>query len=102
MSGGEDFTQRPRGSFVFLRDVCTLTGLPETYIRSLIQRDAFPIPIRLDGRRQSFVLGEVLDWLERVKAEKRSAGLSPSMAAAVRKGGLSRAASRRQADEVTR
>lgn len=88
----EDLMERPRGAFIFMRDVAALTGLPDTYIRSLIQRGEFPVPVRLDGRRRSFVLGEVLDWLERVKTEKRSPAINPKMAEAVRKGGVTRGA----------
>ena len=88
----EDLMSKPLGAFVFFRDVCALTGLPPTYVRSLVQRGEFPAPVRLDGRRQSFVLGEVMRWLADVKASKRDRHLRPEAAEAVRKGGLARAA----------
>jgi predicted DNA-binding transcriptional regulator AlpA len=91
----EELRGRHRESFVFLREVLALTGLPDTYIRSLIARGAFPTPVRLDGRRQSFVLGEVLDWLDRVKSEKRQPTIRADMAAAVKRGGKARAEQRK-------
>lgn len=88
----QELLSRPAGSFVFMREVMTLTGLPDTYIRSLVKRNEFPCPVRLDGRRMSFVLGEVIDWQQRVKAERRMPELRPELAEAVKRGGLKRGA----------
>lgn len=92
----EDLMTKPWGSFIFLRDVTAITGLPETYVRSLVQRGEFPAPVRLDGRRQCFVLGEVMTWLAEVKRDKRARELPPDAAAAVRKGGIVRQQARKR------
>jgi predicted DNA-binding transcriptional regulator AlpA len=81
---------KSRDSFVFLDDVCALTGLPDTMVRGLVARGEFPEPVRLDGRRISFVLGEVLDWLAAVKTEKRGREMRPDLQDAARRAGAVR------------
>jgi predicted DNA-binding transcriptional regulator AlpA len=82
----------PREAFVYLPDVSALTGLPDTAVRFLVARGEFPEPVRLDGRRLSFVLGEVLDWRERVAREKRSREMRPDLQSTARKAGAARGA----------
>ncbi len=91
----QELMARPRGAFVFMRDVCALTGVPDTMIRSLVSRGEFPEPVRLDGRRLSFVLGEVLDWLAEVKTAKRSQRMRPDLQESARRGGAIRGAALR-------
>jgi predicted DNA-binding transcriptional regulator AlpA len=75
----DELKNRDPGSFVFMSDVCEITGLPDTTIRNLIAAGEFPKPIRLDGRRMCFVIGEVFEWRERVAREKRSPSMRPDL-----------------------
>jgi len=58
-------------SFVMMNDVCELTGLRDSQVDILVRKGKFPSPVRLDGQRKHFVLGEVLGWMEKVKVENR-------------------------------
>lgn len=92
----EELNGRDPKSFVFMNDVCELTGLNDTVIRSLVARGEFPAPIRLDGRRMCWVLGEIFEWRERVAQEKRSPSMRPDLQDAARRAGEVRGAALRK------
>lgn len=93
----EELLKRDRGTFIFMPDTTRLTGLNKNQLANLLEQDAeFPQPVRLSSRRIAFVLGEVLDWRERVKTERRGLGMSPKLAEAVKRGGEARQQKRRE------
>lgn len=93
----EELLHRDRGTFIFVPDAHRLTGLTNAQIEHLVKYDEeFPKPVRLSSRRIAFVLGEVLDWRERVKTERRGLGMSPKLAEAVKRGGEARQQKRRE------
>jgi len=59
--------------FVSWEEVVKLTTLSEEYIFDLLEQGKFPVPVKLTGIDEAFVLSEITQWqIERMNLREHS------------------------------